>query len=252
MRDGSRKRNAGARSGSRRPRIRGGGRPAAYGAAALLVAFGIVNCAGGGDAGAPAESSVRRAAAEAESSIGEAAQTLGFRSLGEARDAVARIMEASGLRADFEIEVVEGLDNVAAMMRSPCGNPRTCRVVAYDPRFLLDVERQTDQWGPVSIMAHEVARHLLGHTVFGLDSNTQYEADAEFLSGFILQRLGASLESAQAARRLLGSPRGSSLEMIATGWREARRVDGAPLFLEGEEGELTRDVPVAADPPPDD
>ena len=36
------------------------------------------------------------------------------------------------------------------------------------------------------------------------------------------------------------------------GWREARRVDGAPLFLEGEEGELTRDVPVAADPPPDD
>ena len=66
MRDGSRKRNAGARSGSRRPRIRGGGRPAAYGAAALLVAFGIVNCAGGGDAGAPAESSVRRAAAEAE------------------------------------------------------------------------------------------------------------------------------------------------------------------------------------------
>ena len=244
MRDGSRKRNAGARSGSRRPRIRGGGRPAAYGAAALLVAFGIVNCAGGGDAGAPA--------AEAEGSIGEEAQTLGFRSLGEARDAVARIMEASGLRADFEIEVDEGSNNVAAMMRSPCRNPRTCRVVAYDPRFLLDVERQTDQWGPVSIMAHEVARHLLGHAVFGLDSNTHYEADAEFLSGFILQRLGASLESAQAARRLLGSPRGSSLEMIATGWREARRVDGAPLFLEGEEGELTRDVPMAADPPPDD
>ena len=65
MRDGSRKRNAGARSGSRRPRIRGGGHPAAYGAAALL-AFGIVNCAGGGGAGATAESSVRRAAAEAE------------------------------------------------------------------------------------------------------------------------------------------------------------------------------------------
>ena len=65
MRDGSRKRNAGARSGSRRPRIRGGGHPAAYGAAALL-AFGIVNYVGGGGAGATAESSVRRAAAEAE------------------------------------------------------------------------------------------------------------------------------------------------------------------------------------------
>ena len=49
MRDGSRKRKAGARSGSRRPRIRGAGRPAAYGAAALL-AFGIVNCVGGGGA----------------------------------------------------------------------------------------------------------------------------------------------------------------------------------------------------------
>ena len=66
MRDGSRKRNAGARSGSRRSRIRGGGHLAAYGAAAMLVAFGIVNCAGGGDAGTTAESSVRRAEAEAE------------------------------------------------------------------------------------------------------------------------------------------------------------------------------------------
>ena len=65
MRDGSRKRNAGARSGSRRFRIRGAGRPAAYGAAALL-AFGIVNFVGGGGAGATAESSVRRAATEAE------------------------------------------------------------------------------------------------------------------------------------------------------------------------------------------
>ena len=241
MRDGSRKRNAGARSGSRRPRIRGAGHPAAYGAAAMLVAFGIVNCAGGGDA-----------PASEEGRIGAAAQTLSFRSLGEARDAVARIMEASGLRADFEIEVAEGLENVAAMIRSPCGNLRACRVVIYDPRFLLDVERRTDQWGPISIMAHEVAHHLLGHAVFGLDSNTRYEGDAAFLSGFILQRLGASLESAQAAMRLIGSPRGSSLEAISTGWREALRVDGAPMFLEGEEGELTRVVPLAADPPPDD
>ena len=157
------------------------------------------------------------------------AQEFGFRSLGAAEDAAARIMEASGLRADFEIRVKEGSDNAVAGIALSCGNLRMCRVIEYDPEFLRYIERNTDRWGPISVMAHEVAHHLQGHTVFGEGSTPPNELDADFYSGFILQQLGASLESAQATMRLIGDPIGSSshppqrerLQAIAMGWRKA-------------------------------
>ena len=169
------------------------------------------------------------------------AQEFGFRSLGAAEDAAARIMEEFGLLADFEIVVRERssngerFNNAAAMILSPCGNLRGCRVIVYDPQYLLDIEQETDEWGPVSIMAHEVAHHLLGHSVFLERSNPTNELHADLFSGFVLQKLGASLESAQAVMRSRASPTGSHthpprrerLQAIAMGWRKAAASGGA-------------------------
>ena len=186
------------------------------------------------------------------------AQEFGFRSLGAAEEAAARIMEASGLRADFEIVVEEGSNNAAAGIAYPCGNLRGCRVIVYDPEFLRDIERRTDRWGPISVMAHEVAHHLQGHTVFGEGSTPPNELDADFFSGFVLQKLGASLESAQAVMRVEASPSGSSshpprrerLQAIAMGWRKAAAgaggggagevLDAARAELEAMRAELRR------------
>ena len=169
------------------------------------------------------------------------AQQFGFRSLGAAERAAERIMDASGLRADFEIEVAPGEDNAYATIKR-CGRLGACRVIIYDPEFLRDIERRTDEWGPISIMAHEVAHHLQGHSVHGGGSNPPDELDADFFSGFILQKLGASLESAQAAMRLIADPSGSSshpprrerLEYIARGWRKAAADGGAGGGSAGE------------------
>ena len=178
------------------------------------------------------------------------AQQFGFRSLGAAERAAGLIMDASGLRrVDFKIVVDPGSNNAAAGIASPCGNLRSCRVIVYDPDFLRDIERRTDEWGPISIMAHEVAHHLLGHSVFGEGSIPPNELDADFYSGFVLQKLGASLESAQAAMRLIGSERGSyshpprreRLEDIARGWRKAAAGSGsASRALEEMRAELRR------------
>ena len=157
------------------------------------------------------------------------AQGFGFRSLGAAERAAARIMDASGLVADFEIVVAPGTNNAYATIRSGY------RIIIYDPEFLRDIERRTDEWGPISIMAHEVAHHLQGHSVHGGGSNPPDELDADFFSGFVLQKLGASLDSAQAAMRLIASPRGGPthpprrerLEYIARGWRKAAADGGA-------------------------
>ena len=181
---------------------------------------------------------------------GASAQEFGFRSLGAAERAAGLIMDASGLRrVDFEIVVEPGSNNAFATIVSPCGNLRSCRVIVYDPEFLRDIERRTDEWGPISIMAHEVAHHLLGHSVFGEGSIPPNELDADFYSGFVLQKLGASLESAQAAMRLIASPRGSSshpprrerLDDIARGWRKAAAGGGnASRALEEMREELRR------------
>ena len=170
--------------------------------------------------------------------------------LGAAERAAERIMDASGLRAaDFEIVVEPGSDNAAAGIAYPCGRLSGCRVIVYDPEFLLDIERRTDEWGPISIMAHEVAHHLQGHSVHGGGSNPPDELDADFFSGFILQRMGASLESAQAAIRSRASPTGSHthpprrerLQAIAMGWRKAVAsgdAGGAGEALESARAEL--------------
>ena len=196
---------------------------------ASVLAFGLTGLAGAGSA---------------------PAQEFGFRSLGAAERAAGLIMDASGLRrVDFEIVVEPGSNNAFATIVSPCGNLRSCRVIIYDPEFLRDIERRTDEWGPISIMAHEVAHHLLGHSVFNEGSIPPNELDADFYSGFVLQKLGASLESAQAAMRLTASPRGSSshpprrerLDDIARGWRKAAAGGGnASRALEEMREELRR------------
>lgn len=155
-------------------------------------------------------------------------QGAAFRSVGEAESAAARVMDASGLRrVDFEFVVLPGENNAYATIVELSPGAGARRVIIYDPAFLLDIERQTDAYGSLSIMAHEVAHHLLGHTVF--NSDREAELDADYFSGFILRRLGADLDQAQAAMRILGSDTGSAshpskrrrLEFIAMGWRKA-------------------------------
>ena len=156
-------------------------------------------------------------------------QMSNFVSLSDAEGAAARIMDAAGLRTvDFLILVDEGSNNAAAGI--PEGGPAANRrVIIYDPLFLQEIERRAGEWGPMSVMAHEVAHHLLGHTVFGAGSNPPDELDADFYTGFILNRLGARLGQAQAGVRLVASTSGSSshparderMEAIALGWNKA-------------------------------
>ena len=181
-----------------------------------------------------------------------AAQMSNFQSLSDAEAAAERIMDASGLRTvDFEVLVDEGSYNAGAdMIEIEPDSDSYLRVILYDPEFLLWIESQTDEWGPISVMAHEVAHHLLGHTAFGMGSNPPYELDADFFTGFILNRLGASLEQAQAAMRLIAStsgswshpPRDERLDTIELGWNKAREgvVVSADQGLQELKEELRR------------
>lgn len=150
------------------------------------------------------------------------------------REVVAEIMKYTGLPANFV--VVEGkVPNAAAViMAGPDKIPR--RVIAYNPSFMGDVIQATksNNWAPVSIMAHEIGHHLSGHTIVPGGSQPPIELESDKFSGFVLYKMGAPLADAQRAIATLipekdgetHPGRKKRLAAIESGWKEACELQG--------------------------
>jgi hypothetical protein len=93
---------------------------------------------------------------------------------------------------------------------------------------MVDNSTKTD-WASISILAHEIGHHLNGHTLDNLGSRPDKELEADDFSGFVMFKLGASLQDAQKAISTLVSEEGSSthpgkfarLTAIQKGWSRA-------------------------------
>lgn len=147
-----------------------------------------------------------------------------FASNSEAELAVQRILDHVGLPKNFVIRAAD-VPNASAVIQG------SQRLVLYSSLFMNRVRQATStDWGAISILAHEVGHHLSGHTLSAAGSNRVVELEADRFSGFILARMGASMEDATAAMRSFGSDvasathpaRSARLEAIAAGWTQAR------------------------------
>jgi len=94
-------------------------------------------------------------------------------------------------------------------------------------------------WETITVLAHEIAHHLNFHLVNPHPDATfrSMELEADETAGFILYKLGATLEESQRAMRsasvsIEGSythpPRVQRLEAIRKGWEKARSANPAP------------------------
>jgi hypothetical protein len=146
---------------------------------------------------------------------------------GDAAGMIQKIVDASGLVQNFDVAAA-AIPNAAAVSSGGI------RHIYYNPDFIRDLPRRTGtKWAPVSVLAHEVGHHLNGHALGRGGSRPQLEIEADAFSGFILQRLGASLADATAVIRLLGSQSRSSthpnkaqrLAAITSGWIKACEKD---------------------------
>ena len=152
----------------------------------------------------------------------------------ECSSAVARIMGFTGLPANFT--VVSGpIDNAAAVILLDQNRvPR--RVIAFNPRFMTAAQAEVggDPWGPISIMAHEIAHHLSGHTIVPGGSRPEIELEADKFSGFVMQKMGAPLGSATQMILKVGADHASPTHpakqqraaAIRQGWEESCRQSG--------------------------
>jgi len=145
-----------------------------------------------------------------------------FSSDADADAAIRLITDAAGLAPNFII-LAGDVPNACAV--SIYNN----RYIIYNQTFLYNITKRINYWGSLSILAHEIGHHLNGHTLLPGGSRPSIELEADKYSGFILAKLGASLDDAQSAINNLASdygsethpPKSARLAAIANGWYQA-------------------------------
>lgn len=143
----------------------------------------------------------------------------------EMREAAAHIVRFSGLSGQFMIRENVEVKSAVSFIKNKQ------RWVEYNPVFMTAIlDSSVTRWSAVSILAHEIAHHLMGHTLDPSSLSVGNELECDHYSGFILEKMGATLEEALAAMQLnenlQGSathpPKNARLEAISRGWHHSR------------------------------
>jgi hypothetical protein len=148
---------------------------------------------------------------------------VGISSVNEATTIAEQIVKAVGLKANFIIAEANVPNALAVLQQGK-------RYVLYNPGFVNRLTRATGtRWAAVSVLAHEIGHHLYNSFSGKPDKTLATELEADQFSGYVLEKMGASLEEAQAAMKILATPyatythpaRSVRINSIATGWQSA-------------------------------
>ena len=178
----------------------------------------------------------------------------GFSSLNEAGQIAEQIVEASGLPANFAILEAE-VPNAVAVLR------QGKRYILYNPRFMNAITRATGtEWAAISVLAHEIGHHLYGKQASNGIPKMATELEADEFSGYVLEKMGASLSEAEAAMKTIGTSQASlthpakadRIRSIAKGWKNAGGVEKvsdptiATVLTRPKEEKITRETTITA------
>ena len=121
--------------------------------------------------------------------------------------ALDKILDVTGMSKRFVLKECNDISNCLAT------NFKGIRYILYDRDFMDAIATRTNSWSSTSILAHEVGHHVNGHTLGTeetLAGSRQMELEADEYSGFIMYKLGASLDEAQEAISLISSNKNDS------------------------------------------
>jgi hypothetical protein len=148
-----------------------------------------------------------------------------FASVYEASNYIYAMRDSIHWNANFKVQEQNGINNAYATMQN--GQ----RWIVYDNEFLEKIDYMTgSKWSSISVLAHEMGHHYRNHVIDGKGSTPAKELEADFFSGYIMARLGATLDEAKAAMQKIASDQGSSshppkaerLTAITQGWNYAK------------------------------
>lgn len=141
----------------------------------------------------------------------------------DAEEIIRDIIAVVGLKPNFALKAAN-IPNAAAVTYN--GK----RYIAYNPGFIATLNAKAgNKWASVSILAHEIGHHLNGHTLLNSGSQPHLELEADEFSGFVLQKMGATLSQAQVAMKLAADYKPGlthpgqqdRMSAIARGWDKA-------------------------------
>ncbi len=107
--------------------------------------------------------------------------------------------------------------------------------VDFNPSFMQAIVSRTDNyWSLVAILAHEVGHIVRRHT--DVDGRYhEFELEADYTAGYILHRMGATVDEAQAVYRTFPEAetdthpgRARRLQSVALGWSQGTREPQVP------------------------
>jgi hypothetical protein len=156
----------------------------------------------------------------------------GFTSDNQAQTALTKIMNYTGLPVNFKLMAAD-VDNACAVIQQK-NSGDMLRYIMYNQQFMMQVEDITkNHWAETSILAHEIGHHLSGHTLLKGGSRPDLELEADRFSGYILYKMGATLDDAQIAMKTFSSDdissthpaKKSRLVAITNGWLAAKEQD---------------------------
>jgi hypothetical protein len=154
-----------------------------------------------------------------------------FSSVYEAGGYIETMLDSINWKENFTLREQNGINNAyAAIIRNR-------RYIVYDNNFLenLDAYAKT-RWASISVLAHEMGHHYRNHVVDVQGSTPPKELEADYFSGYVMAKIGASLNEAIAAMEQIASPRASSthparadrLASITRGWNYAKGMSTTP------------------------
>lgn len=153
-----------------------------------------------------------------------------FSSVYEARDIVKTMLESISWKENFNIREDNGIRNAYATIIN------NSRWIIYDNGFLEDIDAYTStRWASISILAHEMGHHYYNHVVSRSGSTPPKEIEADAFSGYVMQRVGATLNESIAAISAIATDYASNthpakrdrVAAITRGWNTGS--GGAPV-----------------------
>lgn len=154
---------------------------------------------------------------------------------------IRTILDSLHWKANFIIMEKNGINNAYATVQ----NGR--RYIIYDNRFLNKLNEITGtQWAAVSVIAHEIGHHYYNDVLNDQASTPQNELQADYFSGYVMAKLGATADDATIAIRMVnpayasGSHPGAAdrVNSIESGWNYAwnakNDLRSAPLQQTGK------------------
>lgn len=147
-----------------------------------------------------------------------------FASVYEAGSYINMMLKSINWQQNFQVMEQNGINNAYATII------RGQRYIVYDNNFLerLDSYAGT-KWASISVLAHEMGHHYYNHVLTASGSTPPTELQADYFSGYVMAKMGATLQEAEAAMSKIASPVTSSthpakadrLQAITRGWNQA-------------------------------